>query len=91
MNENVKLKVVVIKNEGLKQMVAILHVVVIENEGLEQMVAKLEDEIQECKEAKLETNELLNKFELKEALQEEKMDIMSQDVSEMKNVCRTKS
>ena len=91
MNENVKLKVVVIENEGLKQMVAILHVVVIANEGLEQMVAKLEDEIQACKETKLETNELLNKFELKEALQEEKMDIMSQDVSEMKNVCRTKS
>ena len=55
------------------------------------MVAKLEDKIQECKKDFFETNERLNKIELNEALKEEKLDTMRQDVSEMKNVCTTKS
>ena len=55
------------------------------------MVAKLEDKIQECKKDSFETNERLNNIELKEALKEEKLDTMWRDVSEMKNVCTTKS
>ena len=47
-----------------------LQIVVIENEGLKKMVVKLEEEIQECKRASFETNERLNKIELKEALKE---------------------
>ena len=61
-----------------------LQIVVIENENLKKVVAKLEDKIQE-------TDEHLNKIELKEALKEEKLDTMRRDVSEMKNVCTTKS
>ena len=68
-----------------------LQSVVIENESLKQVVAKLQEEIQECKRASFETNERLNKIELKEALKEEKLDTMRRDVSEMKNVCTTKS
>ena len=42
--------------------------VVMENESLKKVVAKLEDKIQE-------TNERLNKIELKEALKEGEMDM----------------
>ena len=48
------------------------------------MVAKLEDKVQE-------TDERINKIELKEALKVEKLDTMKRDVSEMKNVSITKS
>ena len=39
---------------------------------LKKMVAKLEDEIQKCKRASFETNEHLNKIELKETLKKTK-------------------
>ena len=58
---------------------------------LKKMVAKLEDEIQKCKRASFETNEHLNMIELKETSNEEEMDMMRGDVSEMKNVCTRKS
>ena len=61
-----------------------LQVVVIENENLKKVVAKLEDKIQE-------TDERLNKIELKETLKKENLDTMRRDISEMKNVCTTKS
>ena len=61
-----------------------LQIVVIENENLTKVVAKLEDKIQE-------TDEHLNKIELKEALKEEKLDTMRGDVSKMKHVCTAKS
>ena len=61
-----------------------LQNVVMENESLKKVVARLEDKIEEA-------NERLNKIELKEALKEEKLDTMRRDVSEMKNVCTTKS
>ena len=61
-----------------------LQSVVIENKSLKKVVAKLEDKIQE-------TDESLNKIELKEALKEEKLDTVRRDVSEIKNVCTTKS
>ena len=49
-----------------------LQIVVIENESLKIMVAKLDDMIQECKRASFETNEHLNKIELKETLKKTK-------------------
>ena len=47
--------------------------------------------MREFKHSHLDVNEHLNKIELKEALKEEKMDTMRCDVSEMKNVCTTKT
>ena len=48
------------------------------------MVAKLQNEIKECKKPSFETNDGINKTELKEALIEEKMDTMRRDVSDIK-------
>ena len=61
-----------------------LQIVTLDNEGLKKIVAKLEEEIQEWKRVSFETNERLDKIELKEALKEETMDTMWRDVSDMK-------
>ena len=53
-----------------------LQIVTLDNEGLKKIVAKLEEEIQEWKRVSFETNERLDKIELKEALKEEKMDAL---------------
>lgn len=82
--ENGTLRVLVVENEHLKKSL----------EMQTTRLMQLEEEVKECKRSLVDLNALkerMSKVEHDHVLKEEKFDTMRRDVSEMKNVCTTKS
>ncbi|MCO5585645.1 hypothetical protein L7F22_039580 [Adiantum nelumboides] len=82
--ENDTLRVLVIENENLKRTL----------EMQTTRLMQLEEEVKECKRSLVDLNALkkrMCKVEHDHVLKEEKLDTMSRDVCDMKNVCTNKS